>query len=279
MSSLDGAAPIQHPHALEAAVLAGWPSAVAANAQLTLLAGGATGRTFKLTGSADGDAPAPTPVVVRSIRVGGEDAGLVAASRALAEEGLTPAVLASSATLQVSTFVDANPVAVTSLAAGGENLQTVAFLVGRLHSLDVALVGDARPAREDELALWLGWAEASIPELGAKSFEDLRAQAAACNAFRALRGPAGTIVVGHGDLHPGNLLLETPTAAAILAAADADSAGVAAEAPKRHTQAWLVDLEHLCPRRAADDIAYFFAVWGDLLYMSGWRPSPGRTVP
>ena len=267
---------IPRPLAVEAAALAGWSSEDAAAAKLTVLAGGKTGRTFKLTstttaalagkGAAAASRP---PLVVRSLRVD-EDQGLVEATRVLAAAGLTPPVVASSATLLVSEFAEGSPPGPVDLVAGGEQIVAIAKLVAKLHSLDIKSLNECRPARKDELELFIGWAEKSIPAVGKEVFQLLRDEAAACNAVSSLRGPAGATVIGHGDLHPGNVLLHSPPAAPSSGEAEAQAAA---------TTAWLVDLEHLCPRVAAEDIAYFFVVWGDLRFAAGWKPSAAAPTP
>lgn len=272
--------------AVEAAALAGWSSEDAATAKLTVLAGGMTGRTFKLTATAgkeeDGAAAAASrrpPLVVRSLRVD-EDAGLVEATRVLAAAGITPPVVAASATLLVSEFVAGSPPGPADLKAGGEQIAAVARLVAKLHSLDIKSLNECRPARQDELELFIGWAEKSIPAVGKEVFQLLRDEAAACKqAFGSLRGPAGATVIGHGDLHPGNVLLHSPAPASSSGEGEANAAAADAAAATTTTTAWLVDLEHLCPRAAAEDIAYFFVVWGDLRYAAGWKPSAEAPTP
>jgi len=246
------------PTAVEAAAVAGWSTEEGATAKLTLMPGGATGRTFKL--EAESGESSPPPVIVRALLPTSDDRQYARVSEILAKASVAPPVVGSTETLVVSEFVSGKPSDATTFDGNEAALKSAARLAAKLHTVDVETIRAVRPARENELLLWHKWARKSIPSLPDDVFDVLNVEINSCNSLRKLKGAAGSVVVGHGDLHPGNILI-----------GDLDEAG--------NGDAWLVDLEHVCPRVAAEDIAYLFAVWGDLRYMAGWTPSADEPTP
>lgn len=239
--------------ATEAAGLVGWPADAAPS--VTLMPGGATGHTFKLSRGTDDVAH-----VVRRLDAK-TSAGFVRAAKALADAGVTPGVVAASDTLLVTELAPGKPVATPLLddAASGAAAR-VAALVAALHGVTPDAAGHAGPSRDDEVAWWLAKAEASMPTMGADLRAAMRAEAARGHAGK-VSGPCARSVTTHGDLHPGNILVGEGKA-------EEGAAG-----------AWLVDLEHVAPRCAGTDIAYLFAVWGDMRYHAGWTPSAAAPIP
>lgn len=253
-TNMSSPAPSSSALAATAAALSGWPEPAAASASLTLLEGGATGRTFKL--SADGQAP----LVVRKLRPDGVDAAAERVTSVLAAAGITPELVAATDDMVVTVLVDAAPVAVADLCKEGEAaaalVRVVAEQVAALHAVPPADVG---VAARDELAHWMAVAaERCVAEGKDAWWPTLEAEvaAAATTAPPADGGFAAAVVTTHGDLHPGNIL-------------------VTADGRQCH----LVDLEHVGPRKAATDLTYFFAVWGDTRYTLGWAPSADAVWP
>ena len=232
--------------------------------EFELMDGGMTGDTFRLTPSGEAK-----QYVVRRIR--GDEAGnaaFIAASTALAKAGISPAVIAADQTMIISELVSGTPCTAGVLAGNADTIAAVGALTARLHSCDPTAIGHAGTPRDNELAFWWKKAEphmGTMPEKLTAFFAEAVEQGLACG----VSGPAGAVVPTHGDLHMGNVLLPSP------------ATGTEGKVEEGDTSAgWLVDLEHVASNRiAGSDIAYFFSVWGDYLYMAGWKASADQAIP
>jgi len=249
--------------------LVGWPTG-----DLKLLEGGLTGKTFGFRKSSD----EPVAFVVRILSAT-EAESFECVTRALAKAGVTPSVVAASSDFLVTEFVhDGKAATLASFggvaSTGGTALEATGHVTGKLHAipLDAITTGEASAPRDD-LAFWLALAEDAgaglEASLGVEVAKRLRSEVdaaktsasvyASASASSAATSPISSLisglVTGHGDLHPGNILLRV------------DGPAV------------LVDLEHCGARTAGADLAYFFAVWGDMFWTAGFAPSPTQPYP
>jgi len=268
----------------EATGLVGW-SADDETVEMSLLEGGLTGKTYGLRRSG----PDPMAFVVRKLEPA-EAGHFERTSRVLAAAGVAPTVVAASNSLLITEFVmDGHAATVAALGGVGTQgcaaVEAVGRAVGRLHALPPGATGmDAR----NDLAFWLAKAEAAGagteaslgPEVAARLRAEVAAAAVATPPAAAGTGEASALaaalVTAHGDLHPGNIILRPGSGAP---PASADEGTPTATIPTAPPTAILVDLEHCGPRPAGEDLAYLFAVWGDLFYLAGFAPSPGAPCP
>ncbi len=279
-----------------ASELVGWPTAfedetTSGGIEMKLLEGGLTGKTFGLRKSAD----VPYQFVVR-ILSSEESEKMEHITRALSAAGVTPPVIASNTDLLITEFMNegksANVASFGGLTSNGcAALEGAAHIIGTLHNIPVDsitftntntntntisanvsdVVASGEPlAQRNDLAFWMAKAEAAGAGLDVSLGNDvakrLRSEVAtAISSSTALASTTSESITTlglissqcttHGDLHPGNILLLPDDSAT------------------------LVDLEHCSVRQAGSDLAYFFAVWGDLLWMSGFTPGPSQPYP
>lgn len=261
------------------------------DATLSLMPGGATGMTYLLTHT-DG-----RKAIVRRTGVNGlygkwSDLSQHAVENAVADAGLGAKVLAGNDTMLVCEFLEGHktlsvgdvllPSDAADAAAAPTNaaatLDAVAQATARLHALPMSLA----PPAGDELRKWHGYAvdalEAFKAGLPADDAATRTAVDTAVDGIGALlplvdqvssyAAPAERlgifdrfppdVVTTHGDLHLGNVLAPP-------------------EGPVK-----FVDLDRVAPRDAATDIAYFFRVWGDHIYMTpayGFAPTAAKPEP
>jgi aminoglycoside phosphotransferase (APT) family kinase protein len=274
-----------------ASELVGWPTAFDAGAgtatasggiEMKLLEGGLTGKTFGLRKSAD----APYQFVVRMLS-SEESEKMEHITRALSAVGVTPPVIAANTDLLITEFMNegksANVASFGGVTSNGcAALEGAAHTIGTLHNIPLdsitgtstisasAAAASGEPlAQRNDLAFWMEKAEAAGAgldvSLGSEVAQQLRSEVAtaasavatalASTTTESIAALISSLGTSHGDLHPGNILLFP------------------------NNSATLVDLEHCSARQAGSDLAYFFAVWGDLLWMSGFTPGPTQPYP
>jgi Ser/Thr protein kinase RdoA (MazF antagonist) len=248
--------------------LVGWPTA----GELKLMEGGLTGKTFGLRRSSD----KPIEYVVRLLSAT-ESKSFEHVTRALAGSGgVTPSVVAACSDYLVTEFISDGKAATVSsfggvTSTGNSAIEAVGHITGKLHAipLDAITIGGEESSPRDDLAFWMDKAEKAgaglETSLGLEVATRMRSEVdrararAGGSASSTARSPISSmlssLVAGHGDLHPGNILLRPDDTAV------------------------LVDLEHCGARTAGEDLAYFFAVWGDLLWMAGFAPSATQPYP
>jgi len=259
-----------------ASELVGWPTAFDAGTgtatasggiEMKLLEGGLTGKTFGLRKSAD----APYQFVVRMLS-SEESEKMEHITRALSAVGVTPPVIAANTDLLITEFMNEGKSANVASFGGTSNgcaaLEGAAHAIGTLHNIPLdSITGTQR----NDLAFWMAKAEAAGAgldvSLGSDVAQRLRSEVANVTAASAvataltstttesIAALISSLGTSHGDLHPGNILLFP------------------------NNSATLVDLEHCSARQAGSDLAFFFAVWGDLLWMSGFTPGPTQPYP
>jgi aminoglycoside phosphotransferase (APT) family kinase protein len=171
---------------------------------IRLMPGGASGQTYAVTAQSDTDT-----IVCAARRLRPSiDANLVGVTRALAESGIAPRVLAASSDWLIQEFVrdaEAPPSALNDAASGVAT--RVGALVRRLHALPHTGLDDTTfPHCADELGRWIEKAKPALAAGGEGALEALE-----CERVHALAnigsGDAWRTIVAHGDLHPGNILL------------------------------------------------------------------------
>lgn len=180
--------------------LLGW----SAPPRLRLMPGGASGQTHAVRPSSGDEAP--IACVARRLRAE-SDTGLERATRALADAGIAPRVLAASTEWLIQEYVrDAEAPSALNDAASGQAAR-VGALARRLHALPPTGADDATfPHCADELGRWIAKATPALAAggdgaLAALEFERVRALSLAGT------GVAWRTVVAHGDFHPGNILM------------------------------------------------------------------------
>jgi Ser/Thr protein kinase RdoA (MazF antagonist) len=247
--------------------LVGWPTA----GELMLMEGGLTGNTFGLRRSSD----KPIEYVVRLLSAT-ESKSFEHVTRALSGSGVTPSVVAASSDYLVTEFISDGKAATVSsfggvASTGNSAIEAVGHITGKLHAipLDAITIGGEESSPRDDLAFWMDKAEKAgaglETSLGLEVATRMRSEvdraralvgrSASSTARSPISSKLSSLVAGHGDLHPGNILLRPDDTAV------------------------LVDLEHCGARTAGADLAYFFAVWGDLLWMAGFAPSATQPYP
>lgn len=271
-----------------------------AKLELALLAGGATGQTFKLEATiVDAEEGEATTVaisskcyVLRTLRPSRqEDRFLSQCSETLAKAAIGPKVLAKSDRMLLCEFVAGENASIKDLCEGAESLQikAIATTLGKYH--DLPLESIAEPLRSwsgDEFSYWLGLIEktwvgenkipadfqavidANVAQARAYTIELVATASSSSSAAGEGTNPPtsrfakmlSTTTVTHGDFHPNNILMKIPNE-------DAESS----------YSCVIVDHEMTKGRPAVFDIAYHFMVLGDMRYSIGWTPSPGEPGP
>ena len=225
---------------------------------------GVQGDTFLLKPSDQG-----TQYIVRVLLL--DKAGVdtfIAVSTALSKAGVSPRVVASDDTMIITEHVIGTSCLESVLKGDTATIAAMGALAARLHSCDPSALGDVSTAGDSGLAFW--WKKTkpymrAMPEKLTAFFTKAVEQGLACD----VSGPAGAVVLTHGDLNMGNILLPTPATAT-------EGKVEEGEAPK----VWLVEAEHVANSRiAGSDIAYLFATWADMMALAGWMPSLNQVFP
>ena len=167
--------------------------------------GGASGQTYAVTTQADTDT-----IVCAARRLRPSiDTGLERATRALADAGIAPRVLAASSDWLIQEYLrDAEAPKALNHAASGLATR-VGALVRRLHALPHAGIDDATfPHCGDELGRWIEKATPALAAGGEGALEALERERVHA-LTNSGTGAAWRIVVAHGDLHSGNILMGT----------------------------------------------------------------------
>jgi hypothetical protein len=126
------------------------------------MAGGATGRTFKLSDNR-GVGTALPALVARQLR-DPEDNQLESITRTLSSAGLVPPVLGASPEWLLQELADAAPVAPAALNTDPAVAGSVGELVARLHGVLQGSAAGAFPERTDDLGYWLEKALTAMPD-------------------------------------------------------------------------------------------------------------------